>query len=204
MRNALLTCLAVLAASTGCSTPPRSPAPAPTTGAVVRADPDVRFMTDMIHHHAQAVLIAGWAESHGASDAIRRLCQRIVVAQRDEISLMSTWLVDKHLPVPDVSAAHAQAMPGMDHSVHMPGMLTNQQLAELDGARGPEFDRLFLTFMIQHHKGALTMVEQLFGSYGSAQDAFVFRLASDISAGQTAEIDRMNIMLNAMPQAPGQ
>ena len=200
MRCAALTLMLAAVMTAGCSTaqPQAPPQPPSSTPA---ADPDVRFMTGMIHHHAQAVLIAGWAVSHGAGDALRRLCERIVVAQRDEIALMSRWLQDNGKPVPDT--AHMHTMPAMDHSAHMPGMLTAQQLAELDKARGAEFDRLFLTYMIQHHQGAITMVEQLFGSYGGAQDPFVFKLASDISADQTAEIDRMTLMLEAMPQSPG-
>jgi uncharacterized protein (DUF305 family) len=196
-----VTLLLAAVLTAGCSSArPQAPPPPPAT--TPAADPDVNFMTGMIHHHAQAVLIAGWAVSHGGGDAVRRLCERIVVAQRDEIALMSRWLQDNGKPVPDT--AHMHATTGMDHSLHMPGMLSAQQLAELDKARGAEFDRLFLTYMIQHHQGALTMVEKLFGSYGGAQDPFVFKLASDISADQTAEIDRMTLMLEAMPQSPGQ
>jgi len=81
----------------------------------------------------------------------------------------------------------------------MPGMLTPDQLAELDSARGPDFDRLFLKFMIQHHQGAITMVDQLLGTQAAAQDGSVFRFAADVNADQTAEIDRMNRMLTALP-----
>jgi uncharacterized protein (DUF305 family) len=89
-------------------------------------------------------------------------------------------------------------MPGMDMSAPlMPGMLTAAQLAQLGHATGAEFDRLFLTFMIQHHQGALTMVEQLFSSPGAGQDVTIFRFASDVSADQTTEIDRMHSMLSA-------
>ena len=77
----------------------------------------------------------------------------------------------------------------------MPGMLTESQLKQLDQARSKEFDRLFLTFMIQHHSGAVTMVKELFDTYGAAQDITVFKLASDISADQTTEIERMQKML---------
>src|SRR5437870_13005622 len=118
---------------------------------------DVHFMAGMIVHHAQAVLIAGWAPTHGASPALRALCERIVVGQRDEIAIMQRWLEERHRAVPD-SDPRRHTMPGMDHPMLMPGMLTPEQLAQLDTARGPEFDRLFLTFMIQHHRGALTMV----------------------------------------------
>jgi uncharacterized protein (DUF305 family) len=90
-------------------------------------------------------------------------------------------------------------MSGMDHSMHMPGMLTGDQLALLDSARGPRFDRLFLTFMIQHHEGAVTMVEELFASQGAGEEDTVFRLASDVQADQVTEIRRMQQMLEQLP-----
>jgi uncharacterized protein (DUF305 family) len=89
-------------------------------------------------------------------------------------------------------------MPGMDHSMLMPGMLTAEQLTELDQARGPDFDRLFLKYMIMHHQGAITMVNQLFGSQGAGEEEMVFRFASDVYADQTTEIDRMQRMLIAL------
>lgn len=160
---------------------------------------DVQFMTGMIGHHSQAVLIAGWAPTHGASASMRALCERIVVGQNDEIRLMKHWLSVRHETIPEDHASHD--MPGMDmgQMPMMPGMLTREQLAQLDAARGPEFDRLFLTFMIQHHKGALTMVDQLFGTKGAGEEETTFRLASDIYADQSTEIDRMNRMLAALP-----
>ena len=157
---------------------------------------DVQFMSGMIRHHAQAVLIAGWAPSHGASASVRILCERIVVGQRDEIAVMQRWLGERHEPVPPPDMP-GHDMPGMDHSPLMPGMLTAEQLAQLDGARGVEFDRLFLTFMIQHHLGAITMVQQLLHTQGAAQDGQVFRFANDVFADQTTEIDRMQRMLDA-------
>jgi uncharacterized protein (DUF305 family) len=161
---------------------------------------DVHFMSSMIAHHAQAVLMAGWAPSHGSSQAVRALCERIVVGQRDEIAFMQSWLRDRREPVPDGNPSHS-TMPGMAHLM-MPGMLTAEQLTRLDQARGNEFDRLFLTFMIQHHKGALTMVQQLFGSYGAGQDQTVFKFASDVNVDQTTEIARMEKMLSAVLTAP--
>ena len=152
---------------------------------------DVHFMTGMIPHHAQAVLMAGWAATHGASPAVRALCERIVVAQTDEIAFMQRWLRERGEAVPDGGAGHAHAGP------LMPGVLTAEQLAELDRARQAEFDRLFLTFMIQHHEGAITMVETLFGSHGAAQDEDIFKFAVDVNADQTSEIDRMHSMLAA-------
>ena len=145
----------------------------------------------------QAVLIAGWAPTHGASQSLQALCERIVVGQRDEIALASRWLRERNEAVPQTDTAHAM-MPGMDHSKMMPGMLTAEQLAQLDAARGAEFDRLFLTFMIQHHQGAITMVNALFAAQGGGEQEVVFRFASDVYADQTTEIDRMQRMLAAL------
>jgi uncharacterized protein (DUF305 family) len=156
-------------------------------------------MSGMIHHHAQAVLIGGWAARHGASDALKRLAERIVVAQNDEIELMQNWLRARGQPVPAATATAMRVkMNGVEHDMMMPGMLTAEQLTQLDQARGAEFDRLFIRFMVQHHQGALTMVETLFGSYGAAQDEGVFRFASDVFADQTTEIERMEQMLADM------
>src|SRR5213076_2197010 len=181
-------------------------APLAAQGAAQGAAPytaaDVHFMSGMIQHHAQAVLVAGWAPSHGASPALRALCERIVVGQRDEIAFMQRWLRERHEMVPDADprGQTMAGMPGMDHPMLMPGMLTPEQLTQLDHARGAEFDRLFLKFMIQHHQGAITMVEQLFSANGAAQDGYVFKFASDVNADQTTEIDRMNLMLSELPQ----
>jgi uncharacterized protein (DUF305 family) len=159
---------------------------------------DVHFMQGMIHHHSQAVTMARWAPTHGARADVLRLCARIDVAQRDEIVTMQRWLRDRHemAPEPDFKTGTA-AMPGMAGMgpMLMPGMLTPEQMTQLDNARGPDFDRLFLTFMIQHHEGALTMVHQLFDSEGAGQDEDIFKFASDVGADQTAEIDRMHNML---------
>lgn len=165
---------------------------------------DVRFMQGMIGHHAQAVVMAGWAPTHGARGDVKILAERIDVAQRDEIVTMQRWLRERHEMVPDANARHEHAgmdMPGMDMpGTLMPGMLTPEQMTQLSRATGPEFDRLFLTFMIQHHQGALTMVEQLFSSQGAGQDDDIFKFASDVGADQTAEIDRMRTMLAAPSQ----
>jgi uncharacterized protein (DUF305 family) len=194
-RILLAVCAAAACATTANQGPsPRAVSPAAFTSA------DVHFMTGMIAHHAQAVLIAGWAPSHAASAAVRALCERIVVGQRDEIVLMQRWLGDRHEPVPGADPAH-HTMPGMETAM-MPGMLTPDQLAQLDSARGLEFDRLFLKFMIQHHQGAITMVNQLFGSQGGGEEEIVYRFASDVYADQTTEIDRMNRMLEAFHRSP--
>jgi uncharacterized protein (DUF305 family) len=167
---------------------------------LVSTDADATFMTGMIGHHAQAVVMAGWAPSHGASPSIQVLCARIINAQRDEIATMQRWLADRGRPVPEATGGPMKmTMNGMEHEMLMPGMLTEDQMHQLDQARGPEFDRLFLTFMIQHHKGAVSMVKDLFASYGAAQDETVFKFANDVSVDQTTEIARMEKMLAALP-----
>ena len=100
-----------------------------------------------------------------------RLTERIVNAQTDEIVLMSNWLSARRQPVPEPNAEGMKmTMGGAEHVMLMPGMLTETQMKELDAARGEEFDRLFLTFMIQHHKGAVSMVKDLFAAHGAGQD----------------------------------
>jgi uncharacterized protein (DUF305 family) len=165
---------------------------------------DVEFMQGMIHHHSQAILMAGRAPTHDASPAIRELCARIVVAQRDEINFMQRWLREHHQDVPDADTSHFM-MPGMDMKL-MPGMLTAEQLKLLDASRGKEFDRRLLEFMIMHHQGAIAMVQKLFQAQGATQDDYVFKFASDVDADQTAEIERMRRMLasGSLAVPPGQ
>lgn len=196
MKTILIALSAVVACTPAAQQSPAvQPAPAPTPTV---SPADVQFMSGMIAHHAQAVLIAGWAPDHGASPALRTMCERIVVSQNDEITFMRRWLRERNQPVPADGGTGGHTMPGMNHTL-MPGMLTPDQLAQLDSARGPDFDRLFLKFMIQHHQGAITMVDQLLSTQGAAQDGLVFRFAADVNADQTAEIDRMNRLLAALP-----
>jgi uncharacterized protein (DUF305 family) len=160
---------------------------------------DVHFMSGMIGHHAQAIVMAGWAPSHGASAQLRTLAARIINAQQDEIRTMQQWLRDRQQPVPEASPRPMKMMMnGVEQEMLMPGMLTDAQMTQLDAARGPDFDRLFLEFMIQHHTGAVSMVKDLFNSYGAAQDELTFKLASDINVDQTTEIARMQRMLAAL------
>ncbi len=161
---------------------------------------DVHFMTHMIGHHAQAIEMARRAPTHGASPAVRRLAERIINAQQDEIATMQQWLRDRKQPVPESHASATMPMRtnGVEHEMKMPGMLTDAQMKQLDEARGPEFDRLFLTYMIQHHRGAIVMVEELFGTNGAGQDETVFRFATDVNVDQVTEIARMQQMLVAM------
>jgi uncharacterized protein (DUF305 family) len=202
---ALLACLlagiAAPARAQAAATPAISPAERARadSGRPPYTEADVHFVSGMIGHHAQAIVMAGWAPTHGASASLRALCERIVVGQGDEIVIMQGWLRDRRQTVPDPAATlQMMMMPNMG-SMMMPGMLTSGQMAELDRARGTEFDRLFLTYMIQHHRGALSMVDQLLGSNGAANDDAVYKMASDISADQTTEINRMTLMLNALP-----
>ena len=159
-------------------------------------DADIRFMSDMIGHHAQAITMAGWVPSHGADRSIRILAERIVNAQQDEIATMQQWLRERSQPVPEPDSGMA------GHHMHhmlMPGMLTPEQMARLDQARGPAFDRLFLTSMIQHHRGAVSMVDALFNTPGAARDETVFKFANDVNVDQSTEIARMETMLAALP-----
>ena len=170
---------------------------------------DVHFMSAMIGHHAQAIVISDWAPTHGADAAVRRLAERIINAQQDEIATMQRWLRDRGQPVPEASATGMKMkMNGHEHpstgsGMLMPGMLTEDQMRQLDQARGREFDRLFLTFMIQHHKGAVSMVQDLFASKGAGQDETVFKFATDVSVDQSTEIARMEKMLAASGSGAG-
>jgi len=166
---------------------------------------DIDFMSGMIHHHAQAIQISRWAPTHGASPAVIRLTERIINAQQDEITLMQTWLRDRNQVVPEPNPAGMPMGHGHDaHVMPMAGMLTEDQLKQLDAARGEEFDRLFLTFMIQHHRGAVSMVKTLLASTGAGQDETVHKFASDVEVDQSTEIKRMLQMLIEGTSSPTQ
>jgi uncharacterized protein (DUF305 family) len=159
---------------------------------------DVHFMQGMIGHHSQAIVMAGWAPTHGANSSVRILCERIINAQQDEILTMQTWLRDRNQSVPEATGGPMKMMMnGKEQEMLMPGMLTAEQMHQLDLARGPDFDKLFLTDMIQHHRGAVSMVKDLFGTYGAGQDEVIFKFASDVNVDQTTEIARMERMLNS-------
>lgn len=163
---------------------------------------DVRFMTGMIGHHGQALVMAGLAPARSASPAVRTLAARILNAQKDEIATMQQWLGDRGQPVPEVEIEDGGlVVHGPDYAMHMPGMLSPDQMRELREAKGREFDRLFLRYMIQHHQGAVTMVHELFATDGAARDEAAFRLASDIQVDQLTEVARMERMLESLPPA---
>ena len=162
---------------------------------------DVQFMQGMIAHHAQAIVMAAMAPTHGASSHVTLFCKKILISQRDEIELMQSWLKERGEKAPGPSDAPDAMHAGMhmdEHSMRMPGMLTAEQLEELDQARDANFDRLFLTYMIQHHRGALTMVATLFDTPASGQSAEIFGYATGVDADQRAEIERMQGMLTTI------
>ena len=179
-----------------CSSAPRAAVRTSPSPRYPHTEADVRFMSAMIGHHAQAIVMASWAPTHDAGPSVRTLAERIINAQQDEIATMQQWLHDRGQPVPEAHATGMKLMMnGAEHEMLMPGMLTEAQMRQLDQANGPEFDRLFLTFMIQHHRGAVVMVQDLFGSYGAAQDQTVFKFANDVNVDQSTEIARMQAML---------
>lgn len=147
---------------------------------------DVHFMQGMIAHHAQAIYMARMAESHGANARLVRFALKIDQSQRAEITLMQQWLVANGQFAPDTNSYQ---------TMHMAGMLTAEQLKELDAASSADFEKKFLTLMIQHHEGALSMVETLLATPLAAQDVDVSVFANDIVTVQTAEIDLMYQML---------
>ena len=170
------------------------------SAAIAFAPADVEFMQGMVPHHAQAVVMAGWAASHGARADVQRLCLRIVAAQSDEINMMRRWLRERKQDVPDSNATrHVMKMAGMTHEIMMPGMLTDDEMAALGKARGSDYDRLFLWGMIGHHRGAIKMVDDLFKAGNAGHDESVFRFANDVVSDQSAEISLMLRMLETVP-----
>ncbi len=158
---------------------------------------DVQFMQGMIMHHAQAVEMTALIESHTENKDVRSLGARISHSQSDEIAFMKRWLISRGQPISEPMADMHMRHKNMSHEqmMMMPGMLSSEQMEALRKAKGEEFDRLFLTGMIQHHGGALTMVKDLHNTAGAAQDAEIFNFATDVDSGQRAEIRIMQNML---------
>jgi len=183
--------------------------PTSTRATLPPASPkDVEFMQGMIMHHAQAVEMTALIESHTTNKDLGLLGARISHSQSEEIRFMRRWLEARGEPTEPMMQLEAKSMPGMNmpgmdmprlevtkHEMLMPGMLTKAQMDALRKAQGKEFDRLFLTGMIQHHGGALTMVKDLFDTAGAGQDAVLFNFATDVDSGQRAEIRIMQGML---------
>lgn len=167
---------------------------------------DVKFMTGMIAHHAQALIMSDLAPKNDASASIQRLASRIINAQEDEIASMQQWLRDRNQPVPQIEIEGLNLMVEIDGEPYtmykkMHGVLSQKQLEELSEAQGDDFDTLFLKYMIEHHMGAVHMVDNLFDTDGAAQDDQAFRLASDIQVDQRTEIDRMQQMLDEFAES---
>lgn len=154
---------------------------------------DVRFMQEMIGHHAQAVEMTALVPSRTTRDDVRTLARRIEVTQADEMAMMRAWLSQRGEPLPDAHAHHA------GHAA-MPGMLTPDEMARLRAASGDEFARLFLQGMMRHHEGALTMVRELLATPGAGQEPALFAFVSDVEADQAMEIRRMRALLKELSE----
>ncbi len=171
-----------------------------TVGTAVRepTKADVDFMQGMVMHHSQAVEMVGLMKDRTKNPDLLDMGKRISISQGDEILFMKRWLAFYNHPVQEDSMA---GMPGMEHMdmnmdmPTMPGMLSPRQMEALRKAKGPEFDHLFLTGMIQHHTGALTMVKELFATQGSGQEPQLFDFTADVDVTQRGEIDMMQNML---------
>jgi uncharacterized protein (DUF305 family) len=185
MRAAVLLLSAAAAACGGATAQAQAPAPRSN-------EADVRFITGMIRHHAQALEMVALVPDRATRADVRMMSERIAVSQADEIAQMERWLRARGLPVPAADSGHAHH--GGAHA-HMPGMLTAEEMGRLAAASGAEFDRLFLELMIRHHEGALAMVRELFGTPGGGQESSVYHIASEVDADQRMEIDRMRAML---------
>jgi uncharacterized protein (DUF305 family) len=163
---------------------------------VQATDADIKFMQGMIGHHAQAIEMTALIPERTAREDMKLLGQRIAVSQADEMEMMKDWLRKRGQDIP---AEHAHHMPGG----MMPGMLTPEQMAELAAAKGEAFDQLFLKGMIQHHQGALDMVDALFKTPGAGQEGDINAFAADVDADQRMEINRMRAMLGPPTKGPG-
>ncbi len=174
-----------LPSSTRPTLPPTSPA-------------DVQFMQHMIVHHTQAVEMTALIESHTKNPGLRTLGERISRSQSDEMKFMKRWLEARGQPT-SMARSHGHGMHSEmpSQEILMPGMLTANQMHALRNAQDAEFDRLFLSGMIQHHNGALIMVKELFDTAGAGQDAELFNFASDVDSGQRAEIRAMERLFAA-------
>ncbi len=183
--GAVLALLTMAGCKSGTDTPPVAFA-----GAIHEAD--VHFMQEMIGHHAQAITMVELAEGRTTNPRILQLIEKIGISQTDEIGLMENWLRERGQTIPDRSA----------HQHHlMPGMLTDEQMAQLAAATGSEFDRLFLVFMIQHHEGALAMADSLNATPGAGQDSDIFRFVTDVGTDQRDEIYAMDMLLSTLPRS---
>lgn len=178
--------------TTGHESMPGMSMPVKIPKGAIFTEADVRFMQGMIAHHAQAIYMSRMAAGHGANPHLLKFATKIDQSQIAEIRLMQEWLRHNGQSAPDTSSWR---------TMQMPGMLTASQLEQLEAAKGTEFDRQFLTLMIQHHNGALKMVSDLFATPLAAQDVDVSVFANDVQTVQTAEIGVMQQMLATLPNS---
>jgi len=166
-------------------------------GRLPHTQADVRFMSDMILHHGQAIQMVALVPERSEREEIRLMARRIDASQMDEINLMRRWLESRGEEPPSLPDPHSHHGHGAGHAEHgeMPGMLSPEQMERLAAARGEEFERLFLESMVFHHEGAITMVAELFSSPGAAQQPEMFEFASHVDSDQRMEIERMQRML---------
>ncbi len=162
---------------------------------------DVDFATAMIPHHAQALQMALLAQDRPLPDEVRALVDQVQAAQTPEVETMTTWLTDWDKEIPATSMDHANAGHDMDDmddmdgdapAHDMPGMMSGEQLKELEDASDADFAKLWMTMMIEHHEGAITMArtEQADGRFADA-----IALARSIAESQAAEIAMMEDLL---------
>ena len=171
----------------------------PTLGTAYHAPTaaDIRFMQDMIMHHSQAVEMVGLMQGRTQNPQLLEMGQRISISQGDEIKFMKRWLEFYSAPLEAPGGMDMSHMAGMDmmDMPMMPGMLSPRQMETLRKAKGAEFDHLFLTGMIQHHTGALSMVDDLYKTAGAGHDPQLFDFTADVQVTQQGEIDTMKAML---------
>ncbi|MFI6425090.1 DUF305 domain-containing protein [Promicromonospora sp. NPDC050880] len=178
--------------------PAKTVAPEDYEGAPAQAPfskADAQFLTDMIWHHGQAIDMSVLAPERAESEQLKTFASRIDVVQGSEIDLMAGWLEENDYPVPvtaEPGDGSGPRAPEHGHDAAMPGMLTEAEMAALEGASGEEFDRLYLEGMIKHHEGALAMCKEV---AASGSEERVLELANNIAADQMAEIDRLDQML---------
>lgn len=208
LRSLVITLFLLLASSVTAQVPIIQPGPPGQQGRIITAeeasdlanleysDADIRFLQGMIPHHAQAKEMSALAEDRTNNDGVLAVAERITLSQDDEIGMMQDWLRNQGLEVTPEDAHHA------DDFELMPGMLSDEEMAQLAAASGPEFDRLYLEFMIDHHQGALDMVEMLLDTRGSAQDPLLYEFTSDVTSDQTSEIERMDTLLASFNPDP--
>jgi uncharacterized protein (DUF305 family) len=169
---------------------------------IEHTEADVAFIQGMIPHHVQALRMTRLVPDRTSREDVPLFAERIDLSQEDEIDVMRRWLEARDEEVPSLGAGHdMDDMAGMEMDGElMPGMLTEEELLELEAASGEEFDRLFLEAMIRHHLGAMQMVEELYAQDGG-QEPEISRLANHIYSDQSIEISRAQGMLAEMDEA---